>query len=178
MRTHRMDSGHGRTLSRAALWGIASCALLLAACGPQQFRVSYQPLPVQVTVEKLPEKIEISERIQFRTGSVDLLEASHPVLDEVAQAILGNDRIELVEVQGHTDSSGDYDGNVELSQERAEEVREYLIGKGVASGRLRAKGYGPDNSIADNDTAEGRRSNRRVEFVIANQGSQATSQND
>lgn len=178
MRTHRIDSGHGRTLSHAILWGIAACALLLSACGPKRYRVSYQPLPVQVTIEKLPEKIAISERIQFRTGSADLLEASYAVLDEVAQAILGNDRIELVEVQGHTDSSGDYDGNVELSQERAQEVREYLIGKGVASGRLRAKGYGPDNPVADNDTAEGRRSNRRVEFVIANQDGQTTSEND
>ena len=53
-----------------------------------------------------------------------------------------------------------------LSQKRAESVVKYLVGKGIASGRLTAKGFGPDKAVATNDTPEGRESNRRVEFTI------------
>lgn len=70
-----------------------------------------------------------------------------------------------VEVAGHTDSWSDDAHNLSLSQRRAETVRAYLIDKGIAADRLTAKGYGEANPVADNDTAEGRFKNRRVELV-------------
>ena len=71
-----------------------------------------------------------------------------------------------VEVQGHTDSQGDDDFNLKLSQRRAESVRLYLIKRGITSDRLDPKGYGETVPIADNRTSDGRAQNRRVEFVI------------
>jgi OOP family OmpA-OmpF porin len=69
-----------------------------------------------------------------------------------------------VEIQGHTDSRGSLALNERLSQQRAEAVRDYLIGQGIAAERLTARGYGPHNPIASNETADGRAQNRRVEL--------------
>ncbi|MBD3218923.1 MAG: OmpA family protein, partial [candidate division Zixibacteria bacterium] len=73
-----------------------------------------------------------------------------------------------LEIAGHTDISGPRDYNVQLSQRRAEAVRDYFIEQGIAPDRLVAKGYGPDKPKYDNDTAEGRRKNRRVELIRLN----------
>lgn len=70
-----------------------------------------------------------------------------------------------VEVAGHTDSIGTDDYNMGLSLRRANAVRDYLIGKGIAAENLTAKGYGESQPVADNRTAEGRFKNRRVELV-------------
>ena len=83
----------------------------------------------------------------------------------VAQILRGHTEIK-VEVQGHTDSQGDMDHNIQLSKERAESVRTYLIKKGVDPARMISGGYGPTVPIADNKTKAGREANRRVEFHI------------
>ena len=70
-----------------------------------------------------------------------------------------------VEIAGHTDSRGSDKYNMNLSQRRAEAVRNYLISKGIAAERLSAKGYGESQPVADNATDEGRFKNRRVELV-------------
>jgi len=76
-----------------------------------------------------------------------------------------------IEVQGHTDSTGSERYNLQLSQRRAEAVREYLIAQGVAPGQVEARGYGEMQPIADNSTAEGRARNRRVVMrVLENPG--------
>jgi outer membrane protein OmpA-like peptidoglycan-associated protein len=124
-------------------------------------------LPVPVRVEVTKERLEIKDRIQFATGKTTLLTTSYPLLDEVAQVLNAHEEVALVEIQGHTDSRGATDANQKLSQGRAESVRTYLVGKGVAPGRLDAKGYGESRPIADNATAGGREANRRVEFTIA-----------
>jgi OOP family OmpA-OmpF porin len=74
-----------------------------------------------------------------------------------------------VRIEGHTDSRGSRAYNLRLSQSRADSVRAYLIGKGISSDRLEAKGYGPDQPIDNNKTAAGRERNRRVEFMITKQ---------
>ena len=71
-----------------------------------------------------------------------------------------------IEVGGHTDNVGDDALNMKLSHDRAKSVREYLVNGGIAADRLQAKGYGELNPIATNDTDDGRKSNRRTEFVI------------
>lgn len=73
-----------------------------------------------------------------------------------------------IEVAGHTDSGGSDEYNMVLSQQRAETVRNYLIGKGIAADRLSAKGYGEFQPIASNATDEDRFENRRVELVPMN----------
>ena len=73
-------------------------------------------------------------------------------------------------IYGHTDSRGKLDFNMKLAQDRANSVKAYLVSQGVAENRFYTKGIGPAEPIADNETAEGRAKNRRVEFTIkANQ---------
>jgi OOP family OmpA-OmpF porin len=70
-----------------------------------------------------------------------------------------------VEIRGYTDNVGRASSNLALSERRANSVRNWLINKGVDPNRIVAKGYGEQNPIADNNSAEGRRLNRRIEFV-------------
>lgn len=111
-------------------------------------------------------KIELKEKVFFDTGQTTIKPESHPLLDEVADVMKAHPEVKHVVVEGHTDDQGGTDFNLQLSQGRAEAVRTYLMGKGVAGDRLEAKGYGESRPIADNKTAEGREANRRVEFVI------------
>lgn len=68
-------------------------------------------------------------------------------------------------IEGHTDSTGTAVHNQALSEQRAVSVREYLVGKAVAAGRLSTVGFGQTNPVADNATELGRAQNRRVELV-------------
>jgi OOP family OmpA-OmpF porin len=103
------------------------------------------------------------EDIRFANGKAELTASSTPVLQEIAAAMKANPEVK-VEIQGHTDSRGSLALNERLSQERADAVRNYLLDQGIAPERMRAKGYGPHRPIADNNTADGRAQNRRVEL--------------
>jgi outer membrane protein OmpA-like peptidoglycan-associated protein len=110
-------------------------------------------------------KIELKQAVFFDTNKATIKPVSFPLLDDVASALRDNPKIK-VEVQGHTDSQGNDAFNKKLSQQRAESVRNYLIKKGITSDRMDPKGYGEDQPLEDNRTADGRAKNRRVEFVI------------
>jgi outer membrane protein OmpA-like peptidoglycan-associated protein len=88
-------------------------------------------------------------------------------MDYVAQWLANHPNVHI-ELEGHSDSQGSAAYNQTLSERRAKAMRDYLIRKGVASERLSYKGYGFTKPIAGNDTAEGRRKNRRVEVKIIN----------
>ncbi len=103
--------------------------------------------------------------IQFDNGKATIKKSSNKLLDQIAQTFIDNPTFK-VEVQGHTDNTGNYAFNVDLSERRAQTVRNYLIKKGVPATSLTAHGYGPDRPIADNKTKKGRGLNRRVEFDI------------
>ena len=85
-------------------------------------------------------------------------------LDQIATAL--NESGTSITVAGHTDDVGSRGYNQALSQRRAESVKSYLVGKGVAPVKIQAIGYGKSNPIASNDTEEGRAKNRRVEIVF------------
>jgi len=72
----------------------------------------------------------------------------------------------LIAIEGHTDSTGPLQGNIDLSLARAEAVMEYLVGLGIDRARLSAFGYGPTLPVSSNDTEEGRAQNRRIEFKV------------
>jgi OOP family OmpA-OmpF porin len=114
------------------------------------------------------EKIELRQTIFFRTGKAEIMSKSFPLLDEVALALKSRPAMK-VRVEGHTDSRGNRLLNTHLSQARADSVMAYLVGHGVASDRLEARGFGPDQPIETNKTALGREKNRRVDFVITQQ---------
>jgi OOP family OmpA-OmpF porin len=101
--------------------------------------------------------------VNFATGSSELTDTAQAILDDVAQTLLANPDIR-VEVGGHTDITGSRAVNTRLSQARAESVMAYLVSKGVDAPRLTARGYGPDDPVADNATVAGRAQNRRVEL--------------
>jgi OOP family OmpA-OmpF porin len=99
--------------------------------------------------------------VEFATNSATLTASSRPVLDDVADDLKKHPRLK-VELQGHTDSRGTDAYNLDLSQRRADSVRDYLIAQGVSGLQLVSKGYGESEPIADNNTDKGRLENRRV----------------
>ena len=117
------------------------------------------------------DRIEILEKVYFETNRATIQKRSHSVLEQVASLLEANPDIELMRVQGHTDSRGDEEYNLKLSQQRAVSVKEFLIDEGIDPTRLSARGYGETHPISDNDTEEGRAENRRVEFHIIERSS-------
>ncbi len=113
-------------------------------------------------------KMVIFGKIQFASGSEVILPKSEQLVDEMARALKEHPELKKVEIQGHTDSTGDDFFNLKLGQERAESVKRALVKRGVPPARLVPKGYGESNPIAPNLTRAGRAKNRRVEFVIVN----------
>ncbi len=109
----------------------------------------------------------ILEGVNFATGSAELTPTSSVTLDKVAESLNAWPDV-TIEVGGHTDSSGNDAANKKLSQDRADAVRQYLIGKGVAGTRITAVGYGEEKPIADNATKDGKAKNRRVELTRKN----------
>ena len=106
---------------------------------------------------------EIRENIVFDSNSDVLGFQATGVLDKVINAIDKYDRARI-EISGHTDSQGPAAGNQVLSARRASAVQAYLAANGIDAERLRALGFGESQPIGDNNTAAGRRQNRRVEF--------------
>lgn len=112
-----------------------------------------------------PGSVVVLNNVFFDFDKAELLPASNLELDKLVD-FLGKLPDVRVELRGHTDSEGNAGYNLELSQRRAEAVRQYLVLKGVAATRLIAKGYGESKPVATNDTPEGRALNRRTEFMI------------
>ncbi len=129
-----------------------------------QLRVLAKPSRPNIVVRK--KEIALRRQISFATGSDEILPNSELILLEVADALLRNPNLELIEIQGHTDNSGDRELNMRLSQQRAEAVQRWLVQHGVESARLMAKGYGSTRPVAPNITRQNRARNRRVQFRI------------
>ena len=111
-------------------------------------------------------KLIISEKIYFKTGSDQIQSRSFSILNDIASVLKTNTQISGVRIEGHTDSKGNASKNASLSQRRADSVMKYLINKDVSSSRLEAFGFGEENPISSNASAKGRAKNRRVEFKI------------
>ncbi|MEO0329574.1 MAG: OmpA family protein [Pseudomonadota bacterium] len=104
-------------------------------------------------------------KILFDTNRATLKSESRPLLVDVTSAASKCPTVSF-EIAGHTDSQGRDQYNQELSQARADAVLEFLVSSGITRSRLKAKGFGETNPIADNETAEGRSENRRIEFNV------------
>ncbi len=102
--------------------------------------------------------------INFEFNSARILPSSEDTLKFVAAGLLANPEIHI-EISGHTDNIGSARANELLSLQRAEAVKQYLVSRGVAAGRITTVGYGFKRPIADNATESGRAKNRRIEFL-------------
>jgi lipid-binding SYLF domain-containing protein len=102
--------------------------------------------------------------VHFATGKAEITPDSEAALARVAQAMKDNPDWKI-QVQGFTDSTGDKDANLKLSQDRADAVASWLADHGIDRSRLSARGYGQDKPVATNSSEAGRKKNRRVELV-------------
>jgi outer membrane protein OmpA-like peptidoglycan-associated protein len=109
--------------------------------------------------------LTLSGSVLFKSGESTLLPAAQSRLGDVGKALMETKDRSLV-VEGHTDSQGTDVANQELSQRRAEAVKAYLVSTGYNGSLIAAQGMGEVRPVADNETAEGRANNRRVEIVI------------
>jgi OOP family OmpA-OmpF porin len=107
------------------------------------------------------------EGVTFELNSARLTADATQTLRGVADALRGEPNLRA-EIAGHTDSSGEDAYNLRLSQERADSVLQFLVSQGIERNRLRARGYGETQPVADNGTPAGRERNRRVEFNVLN----------
>ncbi len=112
------------------------------------------------------DRILILDKVYFETDSAQIKQESLPLLDEVASTLINHPELLHIQVQGHTDSRGAEDYNLDLSSRRAEAVRYYLVTQGVSESRLTAQGYGESVPLAKDENEKAWAMNRRVEFHV------------
>jgi outer membrane protein OmpA-like peptidoglycan-associated protein len=105
--------------------------------------------------------------IYFDNDRATLKLGAEKVLIEIVKLMKNNPDL-AIEIQGHTDSTGSADHNMDLSTRRAETVKNFLLAYGIESPRMVSKGYGEEKPVAPNDTEDGRAMNRRVELTRIN----------
>lgn len=110
--------------------------------------------------------ITLPGNVLFASAKTTLLPGAQARLNAVAEALKDQADHDIL-VEGHTDAQGSDASNLELSQGRAQAVRDYLAAHGVPANRVRAQGLGESRPVADNNTADGRAMNRRVEIIVA-----------
>ena len=126
----------------------------------------YEPIILDIDLEKATEGTKaILQNIFFDVDKYDLKEKSLTELQKILRFLKENPAVK-VEISGHTDNTGSPAYNIQLSQKRAQSVNDYLVSNGIASQRLIPKGYGSNQPLSDNESEDGRRKNRRIEFKI------------
>ena len=160
------QSGNNRT---GAVIGAATGAAIGAAAGRRMDKQEQELRQIEGVEVSRPSEGEISVRltndILFDLNSAALRSASRSTLDDLANNFRQYPDNRII-VEGHTDSSGGDQLNQRLSEQRAANVADYLIDKGVAAGAITVYGYGESRPKTSNDTPEGRQQNRRVEIHI------------
>jgi outer membrane protein OmpA-like peptidoglycan-associated protein len=126
--------------------------------------------PDEALIELKKDFIQIKDKVYFDFNKDTIQPRSFELLNQIAELLKGRPDIGKVLIGGHTDAKGKDLYNLNLSQRRADSVMRYLIDRGVDPSRLKAQGFGRNQPVATNDTEEGREKNRRVEFLILEQG--------
>ncbi len=126
----------------------------------------FNPVKLDVYLQPVKKgKSVVLNNIFFNTSSYQLEGKSRTELDKVVTFLQKNPDVRI-EFGGHTDDVGADKDNMQLSLKRAEAVYQYILSRGIDPARLKYKGYGETKPVADNATEEGRRQNRRIEFLI------------
>jgi outer membrane protein OmpA-like peptidoglycan-associated protein len=133
----------------------------------QEAKLRQQMAGTGVEVVRMGDNLTLSMpgNVTFAFDSAKLNPQFDPVLDKLAQTLSEYNKT-VIQIAGHTDSTGSHEYNMKLSLQRADSVKAYLEGRGVPAARLVTIGAGPDYPVASNDTEEGRAQNRRVEITI------------
>lgn len=121
----------------------------------------------QDVCSKLVNELLADQKINFESGNSTISAESFPLLNQIVSTANRCPEARF-DIEGHTDSVGNANFNVRLSERRAQSVFDYLVNKGLNSSRFTAKGYGANSPIADNSTSKGRAENRRIEFKLKN----------
>lgn len=170
----QIDSGGGEAVLKMPLGKAERWLHLAINNGGEQVTfnlIDEKPMvqQVEVTATEMAAALERDGKIALRgilfdTGKDTLKPESDAVLAEIVTLLSGNPGLK-VSIDGHTDNVGNAKANLALSKKRAESVKKFLVGKGVAAARLFAEGYGDSKPVGPNTTEEGRAQNRRVELV-------------
>lgn len=144
----------------------------LAVNGPVKFkafeipdREGFLKFTYNATYEVRESNVYTLDNVYFDTDKATLRPSSHEALNHLVEVLEMKPDIKI-EIAGHTDNRGDAAYNLELSQKRAESVKQYVVKQGIDPDRIKAKGYGEEEPIESNQTAEGRQKNRRTEVRI------------
>ena len=154
-----------------ALIGAGVGALAGTAVGAymdaQEAKLREQLQATGVSVSRLGDDIVLNMpgNVTFDVNESELKSGFYPVLNSVGLVLDEFDKT-LIDVNGHTDSTGSLNYNLSLSNHRAKSVADYLASQGVDGARIYPQGFGPDYPAADNATTDGRTLNRRVELVL------------
>ena len=165
-------SGANLTLKGAALFDFArgEIAAELARLLPASFKagpdIGVLPLPpLMAECQQLYNQELARGTVRFRSGSADLSDESRGIVDRLT--VISLRCVESrIEIGGHTDTDGSFQGNAELSRRRSETVAAYMVRAGVPAERLEPVGYGQTVPVAPNDTPENKAKNRRIEFIV------------
>jgi len=126
----------------------------------------YQEIKKDIALKPIEKGAKVVlNNIFFETAKATLSQLSTLELEKAIDLMKKNPTM-VIEVGGHTDNVGEDAANMKLSAERAKSVRDYLVKGGIPAARIQAKGYGESSPVAANDTDEGRKTNRRTEFII------------
>jgi outer membrane protein OmpA-like peptidoglycan-associated protein len=131
-----------------------------------QARISLNPRPAQPNVVVTQKELKLKETVHFQHDSADILPDSMAIVQEVAEVMSQQEDIAHVEIQGHTDDTGNAAYNLRLSQNRAAAVKDALMAHGISGTRLTAKGYGQEKPLVPNVSDFNRSRNRRVQLII------------
>ncbi len=153
------------------VWGAAVGALAGSAIGSymdkqeQEFREELSDTGVSVERDGDNLRLIMPGNITFATGSANIVSNFGPILNDVVTVLNRFDKT-VLHVSGHTDSVGNDEYNQQLSLNRANSVKNYLIQHNVDARRVTTQGFGESMPVADNSTESGRQQNRRVELTI------------
>lgn len=132
-------------------------------------------VPVSKSVAIESNELKIAKKIMFKTGSAEIEKESDQLLNDIAEFLKNDGKIiDMLEVAGHADKTGDAKKNLKLTDDRAKSVVDALVKRGVDAGKLRAKGYGPYCPIDPGDSPDALERNRRVQFAILKMGGKKT----